>query len=63
MWWAFLQYWVGLPPVVFDPNILSKRVGTGPIVTHFDPACAQTMPCSPEFSHRPMVGRIIVSKL
>ena len=63
MWWAFLQYWVGLPPVVFDPNILSKRVGTGLIVTHFGPACAQTMPNSPVFNNRPIASRTIVSKL
>ena len=35
----------GLPPVVLGPNILSKRVETGPTATQFDPACAQTMPC------------------
>ena len=37
----------GLPPVVLGPNILSKRVETGPTATQFDPACAQTMPCLP----------------
>ena len=49
--------------MVFGLNVLSKGVRTNPIVTHFGPACAQTMPRSPEFSHRPMAGRIIVSKL
>ena len=45
------------------PNVLSKGVGTGPIVTHFGPAYAQTIPRSPEFNHRPMVDRTTVSKL
>ena len=45
------------------PNVLSKGVGTGPIVTHFGPVCVQTMPCSLEFNHRPMAGRTTVSKL
>ena len=30
----------GLPPVVLDPNILSKGVETGPTATQFGPACA-----------------------
>ena len=38
----------GLPPVVLDPNILSKGVETGPTATQFGPACAQTMPRLPE---------------
>ena len=29
----FWLNWVGLPPVVLDPNILSKRVETGPTAT------------------------------
>ena len=58
-----MQFWVGLPLAVFGPNVLSKGVGTGPTVTHFGLACAQTMPRSLEFSHRPMAGRIIVRKL
>ena len=45
----FLQYWAGLPPAVLSLSILSKRVETGPTVTHFDPACAQTMPLLPVF--------------
>ena len=59
----FLQCWAGLPPAVFGPNVLSKGVGTGPIVNHFGPICAQTMLRSPEFNHRPMAGRTTVSKL
>ena len=49
--------------MVFGPNVLSKEVGIGPIIAQFGPACVQTMPRSPEFSHRPMAGRITVSKL
>ena len=45
------------------PNVLSKGVGTGPIVTHFGPVCAQTMPCLPKFDHRPMASITTVSKL
>ena len=45
------------------PNVLSKGVGTGPIVTHFGPACAQTIPRSPEFNHKHMAGRTTASKL
>ena len=37
------MYWVGLPPAVLGPNILSKGVETGPTATQFGPACAQTM--------------------
>ena len=58
-----MQCWVGLPLTVFDPNVLSKGVETGPIVTHFGLACAQTIPRSLEFSHRPMAGRTTMSKL
>ena len=59
----FLQCWAGLLPTVFGLNVLGKRVRTGPIVTHFGPAFAQTMPRSPEFNHRPMADRTTVSKL
>ena len=37
----------GLPPVVLDPNILSKRVETSPTTTQFGLACAQIMPRLP----------------
>ena len=44
LWWAFLWLkWVGLPPAVLDPSILSKGVETDPTATQFDPACMQTM--------------------
>ena len=33
----------GLPPVVLGPNILSKRVETGPTTTQFSPAWAKIM--------------------
>ena len=59
----FLQCWAGLPSLVFGPNVLSKGVETGPIVTYFGLACAQTMPRLPEFNHRPMTGRTTISKL
>ena len=49
--------------MVFGSNVLSKGVGTGPIVTHFGLTCAQTMPRSPEFNHRPMASKTTVSKL
>ena len=42
-----LLYWVGLPPAILGPNILSKGVETGPTATQFGPARAQTMPCLP----------------
>ena len=58
-----MQCWARLPLAVFGPNVLSKGVGTDPIVTHFGPASAQIMPRSLEFSHRPMADRIIVRKL
>ena len=58
-----MQYWAGLPPAVFGLNVLSKGVRTGPIITLFGLACAQTVPHSPKFNHRSMVGRITVSKL
>ena len=35
MWWAFLQCWAGLPPVVLGPSVLSKGIEIGPIATHF----------------------------
>ena len=41
---AFLWLkWVGLPPAILGPSILSKGVETGPTTTQFGPACAQTM--------------------
>ena len=46
MWRAF--FWLiqaGLPPAVLSPNILSKRVETGPTAIQFGLACVQTMPC------------------
>ena len=52
-----------MSPVVFGLNVLNKGVGTGLIVTHFGPVCAQTMPRSLEFNHRPMAGRTTMSKL
>ena len=52
-----------MPLAVSGPSILSKGVGTGPIATHFDPACAQTMPRLSGFDHRPMVGRATAGKL
>ena len=63
MWGPFLRCWAGLSLAVIGPNVLSKGVGTGPIVTHFCLAYAQTMPRSPGFSHRPMADRITISKL
>ena len=44
----FLLYWVGLPPVVLGPNILSKGVETGLVTTQSSPACAQTLPHLPK---------------
>ena len=52
-----------MPLAVLGPSILSKGVGTGPIATHFDPACAQTMPRLSGFDHRPMAGRVVAGKL
>ena len=44
LWWTFLWLkWVGLPPAVLSPSILSKGVETGPTATQFSPTCAQTM--------------------
>ena len=31
-------------PAVLGPSVLSRRVETNPIATHFGPACAQIMP-------------------
>ena len=39
-----LWFWAGLPPATLGPSILDKRVETGPIATHLDSACTQTMP-------------------
>ena len=48
----FLSYWVRLPPTVLGLSVLDKRVGSGPIVTHLGPACAQIMSCLPKlWSH------------
>ena len=44
----FLLYWVGLPPVVLGPDILSKGVETGLVTTQSGPACAQTLPHLPK---------------
>ena len=52
-----------MSPTVLSPSVLSKGVGTDPTVTHFDPACAQTMPRLSGFDHRPMVGRATAGKL
>ena len=35
---------VGLLITALRLNFLDKRVGTGPVATQFDLACAQTMP-------------------
>ena len=59
----FLQCLAELPPAVLGPSVLSKGVETGPIATHFDSACAQTMPRLLGFDHRPMAGRIAAGKL
>ena len=44
----FWLKWVGLPPMILGPSILSMRVETGPTTTQFGPTCAQTMPPLPE---------------
>ena len=67
LFYDFGMGWPGLPLAVLGPSILDKRVGTGPIVTHFDMACAQTMPCLPKlWSHahgrRSCNGRIMASR-
>ena len=59
----FLQFWVGLPPAVLSPSVLSKGVEIGPTATHFGPTCAQTMPRFPSFGHKPMAGRAAAGKL
>ena len=46
----FLQCWAGLPLTVLGPSVLSKGVETNLAWTHFDPACAQTMPRLPRTS-------------
>ena len=56
-------FWAGLPPAVLGPNVLSKRVETGPTATYFGPARAQTMSRLPAFDHRLMAGRAALSKL
>ena len=59
----FLQYWVGLPPAILGPNVLSKGVGTGPAANYFGPTCAQTIPRLPGFDHKPMIDRATAGKL
>ena len=49
--------------MMLGPNVLSKAVGIDPTTTCFSPACAQTIPHSPGFYHRPMAGRTTVGKL
>ena len=44
---VLLLYWVGLPPAVLDPSVLSKGVETGPTRTQIGPTYAQTMPHLP----------------
>ena len=44
---SFLQCWVGLPPAILGPSVLSKGVETGPTATQFGPTCAQTIPRLP----------------
>ena len=44
---VLLLYWVGLPPAVLDPSVLSKRVETDPTGTQIGLTCAQTMPRLP----------------
>ena len=39
-----------LTPVVLGPNVLDKGVGTGLVITHPSPACAQTMSRLPRAS-------------
>ena len=49
--------------MVLGPNVLSMGVRTGPTVTHFGLACAQTMPRLPRFDHKPMAGKTTAGKL
>ena len=49
--------------MVLDPSVLSKGVETGLTATHFDPACAQTMPRLLGFNHKLMADRAAVGKL
>ena len=44
--------WAGLSLAVLDPSVLDEKVGTGPIVTHLGPACAQTTLRLPELWSR-----------
>ena len=56
--------WAGLPLAVLGPSVLDEEVGTGPIVTHLGPACAQTMPCLPKnLGHMPMIGGAAMGEL
>ena len=63
MWWAFLRWWARLPPTVLGLSVLDKRVGTGPIVTHLDLTCAQTMPRSPKLWLHAQGGRSCYEKV
>ena len=49
--------------MVLGPSVLSKGVGTGPTTTHFDLACAQTMPRLLGFDHRLIADRVATGKL
>ena len=46
--WAFCDFGLDYLLLYCDPSILDRRVGTGPIITHLEPACVQTMPRSVE---------------
>ena len=46
-----------------DLSVLSKRIETGPIATHFNSAYAQTIPLLLDFNHIPMTGRVVMGKL
>ena len=61
--WAFFAMLGWAASYGIGPNILSQGVRTGPIVTHFGPACTQTMSRSPKFNHKLMAGGTTVSKL
>ena len=52
-----------MPPVVLSLSFLDKGVGTGSIVTHLGPICAQTTPCLPDFDHMPMTDGATIGKL
>ena len=52
-----------MPPAVLSLSFLDKGVGTGSIVTHLGPVCAQTTPRLPDFDHMPMTGGATIGKL